>query len=65
MVGITSIQSELLAQIQELYRKRGKLEADIMAVDSLNKERIAIAAARDIDAYKHLHNLPGTRPVSS
>jgi hypothetical protein len=61
MVDTANVQSELLAHIQELHKKRGKLEADIIAVDSLNKERIAISAAREIDAYRHLHNLHSTR----
>ena len=64
MVGTAKIECELLAHIQELYKKRGKLEADIMAVDSLNKERIATAAAREIDAYRDLHNLHSTRPTA-
>jgi hypothetical protein len=61
MVDTANVQSELMAHIQELHKKRGKLEADIIAVDSLNKERIAISAAREIDAYRHLQNLHSTR----
>jgi hypothetical protein len=50
-------QAKLLRDIQELYERRGKLEADIRTVDALTKLRIEKAAMRDIDAYRSLNFL--------
>jgi hypothetical protein len=65
MISTINIQSDLMAQIQELHKRRGKLEAAIMAVDSLNKERNATAAAREIDAYRDLQHLNSSRAAIS
>jgi len=51
------LQANILAEMKELYEKRGKLEADIKAVDALSKRRMEKAALREIDAYKDLHLL--------
>ena len=50
-------QAKLLREVQELYERRGKLEADIRTVDALTKLRIEKAARRDIDAYRSLNFL--------
>ena len=62
MFADKEVQARLLREIQELYEKRGKLEADIRAVDAVSKLRMEKAALEDIDAYKNLHRL---RPQSS
>jgi hypothetical protein len=50
-------QANLLREIQELYERRRKLEADIRTVEALTKLRIEKAAMRDIDAYRSLNLL--------
>ena len=55
------LQANLLAEMKELYEKRGRLEADIRTVDAVSKRRMEKSALRDIEAYRDLH-LP-TKPV--
>lgn len=50
-------QARLLREIQELYERRRKLEADIRTVDASSRLRIEKAAMRDIDAYRCLNRL--------
>ncbi|MPZ78225.1 MAG: hypothetical protein GEU77_17075 [Deltaproteobacteria bacterium] len=57
MFADKEVQARLLKEIQELYEKRGKLEADISAVDAVSKLRMEKAALQDIDAYKNLQRL--------
>jgi hypothetical protein len=56
------LQARLLREIQELYEKRGKIEADIRALEAKSKLQIEKAALQEIDAYK---NLTRTRPQPS
>jgi hypothetical protein len=56
------LQGRLLREIQELYEKRGKIEADIRALEAKSKLRIEKAALQEIDAYKSLNR---TRAPSS
>ena len=53
-VADKSLQADLLAQMKELYERRGKLESDIRAVDALSRHRIETAALQEIDAYRNL-----------
>jgi hypothetical protein len=55
------VQARLLREIQELYEKRGQIEADIRALEAKSKLRIEKAALEEIDAYKHL-NRTRTQP---
>lgn len=48
------LQAKLLREIQELYEKRGKLEADIRAVDAQSKLRMEKGALTEIDTYRSL-----------
>ena len=48
------LQARLLREIQELYEKRDKIEADIRALEAKSKLRIEKAALQEIDSYKHL-----------
>jgi hypothetical protein len=56
------LQARLLREIQELYEKRGKIEADIRALEAKSRLQIEKAALQEIDAYK---NLTRTRPQPS
>ena len=56
------LQARLLKEIQELYEKRGKIEADIRALEAKSRLQIEKAALQEIDAYK---NLTRTRPQPS
>lgn len=49
------MQARLLREIQELYEKRGKIEADIRALDAKSKLQIEKAALQEIDAYKNVN----------
>ena len=49
------VQARLLREIQELYDKRGKIEADIKALEAKSKLRIEKAALQEIDAFKNLN----------
>jgi hypothetical protein len=49
------VQARLLREIQELYEKRGQIEADIRALEAKSKLRIEKAALQEIDAYKNLN----------
>lgn len=49
------VQARLLREIQELYEKRGKIEADIRALEAKSKLQIEKAALQEIDAYKNLN----------
>jgi hypothetical protein len=49
------VQARLLREIQELYEKRGKIEADIRALEAKAKLQIEKAALQEIDAYKNLN----------
>lgn len=48
------LQARLLKEIQELYEKRGKIEADIRALEAKSRLQIEKAALQEIDAYKNL-----------
>ena len=54
-IADNEVQARIMKEIKELYEKRGKLEADIRAVDALNKHLMETGALRDIDAYRTLH----------
>jgi hypothetical protein len=56
------LQARLLREIQELYEKRGKIEADIRALEAKSRLQIEKAALQEIDEYK---NLTRTRPQPS
>jgi hypothetical protein len=47
-----TLQAKLLKDIQDLYTKRTKLEADIRNLDALVLNGINKAALREIAAYK-------------
>ena len=49
------MQARLLGEIQELYEKRGWIEADIRALEAKSKLRIEKAALQEIDAYKNVN----------
>jgi hypothetical protein len=49
------VQARLLREIQELYDKRGKIEADIRALEAKSKLQIEKAALQEINAYKNLN----------
>ena len=49
------MQARLSREIQELYEKRGKIEADIRALEAKSKLQIEKAALQEIDAYKNVH----------
>jgi hypothetical protein len=49
------MQARLLREIQELYEKRGKIEADIRALEAKSKLQIEKAALQEIDAYKNMN----------
>lgn len=49
------MQARLVREIQELYEKRGKIEADIRALEAKSKLQIEKAALQEIDAYKSVH----------
>ena len=55
-------QARLLREIQELYEKRGRIEAEIRALEAKSKLQIEKAALQEIDAYKNLNR---TRPHPS
>ena len=55
-------QARLLREIQELYEKRGRIEAEIRALEAKSKLQIEKAALQEIDAYKNLNR---TRPQPS
>ena len=46
------LQANLLQEIQDLYRRRTKLEAHIRQLDALSLYRIEKGALREIDAYR-------------
>ena len=54
MFADKELQAKLLREIQELYEKRGKLEADIKALEARSKLRMEKAALSDIDSYREL-----------
>jgi hypothetical protein len=47
-----TLQAKLLTDIQDLYRKRTRLEANIRRLDALTLNRIERGALREIDAYR-------------
>jgi hypothetical protein len=47
-----NLQAKLLQEIQDLYRRRTKLEAHIRKLDALSLYRIEKGALREIDAYR-------------
>ena len=49
------LQAKLLREIQELYEKRDKIEADIRALEAKSKIRIEKAALQEIASYKNLN----------
>ncbi len=51
-VAETDLQTKLLEDIQDLYLKRGELEAYIRNVDLVNKLRIEKSALLEIEAYR-------------
>jgi hypothetical protein len=50
--GDPTLKAKLLKDIQDLYRKRTELEANIRNLDALVLYRLNKAALRDIAAYK-------------
>ena len=50
--GDPTLQAKLLKDIQDLYRKRTKLEADIRNLEALVLHRLNKGALQDIAAYK-------------
>jgi hypothetical protein len=60
MIADNEVQARIMKEIKELYEKRGKLEADIRAVDALNKHLMETGALRDIDAYRTLNRSPAS-----
>jgi hypothetical protein len=58
MLADMEVQARLMREMQELYEKRGKLEAGIRAADLARTRRIENDALRDIAAYKALLSRP-------
>jgi hypothetical protein len=56
------MQARLLVEIQELYEKRGRIEADIRALEAKSKLRIEKAALQEIDAYKNVNRTTRVQP---
>jgi hypothetical protein len=54
----TEVQARLIREMLELYEKRGKLEADIRAVDTARTLRIEKDASRDIAMYRAMLSRP-------
>lgn len=48
----STLQAKLLKDIQDLYTKRTRLEANIRRLDALTLYRIEKGALREIDAYR-------------
>jgi hypothetical protein len=48
----STLQAKLLKEIQDLYTKRTRLEANIRRLDALTLYRIQKGALREIDAYR-------------
>jgi hypothetical protein len=48
-----NLQTKLLWEAQELYEKRARVEASLRAAEALSKQRIEIAALREIQAYRN------------
>jgi hypothetical protein len=48
----STLQAKLLKDIQDLYTKRTRLEANIRRLDALALYRIEKGALREIDAYR-------------
>ena len=55
MFADTDTQARLIREMREMYEKRGRLEADIRAVDTARTLRIEKDALVDIAAYRALH----------
>jgi hypothetical protein len=58
MFADTDTQARLIREMREMYDKRGRLEADIRAVDTARTRRIEKDALVDIAAYRALHLRP-------
>jgi hypothetical protein len=69
-----NLQAKLLAEAEELYEKRARLEASLRAADALCNQRIETAALREINNYRTRHlaahkagddkpEMPATAPV--
>jgi hypothetical protein len=58
MFADTDTQARLIREMREMYDKRGRLEADIRAVDTARTRRIEKDALIDIAAYRALHLRP-------
>jgi hypothetical protein len=48
----STLQAKLLKDIQDLYTKRTRLEANIRRLDALTLYRVEKGALREIDAYR-------------
>jgi hypothetical protein len=59
----TDTQARLIREMREMYEKRGRLEADIRAVDTARTLRIEKDALVDIAAYRALHLRPQPRSL--
>jgi hypothetical protein len=65
MFADTDTQARLIREMREMYEKRGRLEADIQAVDTARTLRIEKDALVDIAAYRALHLRPQPRSLVS
>jgi hypothetical protein len=63
MFADTDTQARLIREMRDLCEKRGRLEADIRAVDTARTLRIEKDALVDIAAYKALHLRPLPRSL--
>jgi hypothetical protein len=61
----TDIQARLIREMRDMYEKKGRLEADIRAVDTARTLRIEKDALVDIAAYRALHLRPQPRSLVS
>ncbi|MGH7873679.1 MAG: hypothetical protein ACREQO_15855 [Candidatus Binatia bacterium] len=51
----TNLQAKLLAEANELYDKRARIEASLRAADALCNHRIETAASREIHNHRSGH----------
>jgi hypothetical protein len=64
MFADADTQARLILEMRKMYEKRGRLEADIRAVDTARTLRIEKDALVDIAVYRALH-LPQPRSLVS
>jgi hypothetical protein len=58
MFADADTQARIILEMREMYERRGRLEADIRAVDTARTLRIEKDALIDIAAYRALHLRP-------